>query len=117
VVDKEGRRVSDSPLNSGIVLGNVAAIVLKAKGKVNWTPDKKFVNPSDTARYLDAAVRVAASKDPSGFLVMKEPADSQREGLVQLADFYYQIVKKKVVSEGVVLWKDLKADYIKKQER
>lgn len=132
LVDKEERRVSDSPLNNGVVLGNAAAAVLKEKGKVSWTPDRKFVNPDDTAQYLDTAVKVAASKAPSGFLVMKGPADSRREALIQLADFvvgavshkynrnddrYYQIIKKRVVLEKVVLWKDIKADYIRQQKR
>lgn len=132
VVDKEGRRVSDSPLNNGVVLGNAVAAVLKEKGKVNWTPDRKFVNPDDIAQYLDTAVRVAASKAPSGFLVMKEPADSRREVLVQLADFvvgaishkynwnddrYYQIIKKQVVLEDLARWRDIKADYIRQQKR
>ena len=132
VVDKEGRRVSDSPLNNGVVLGNAVAAVLKDKGRVNWTPDRKFVNRDDTVQYLDTAVRVAANKAPSGFLVMKEPADSRREALVQLADFvvgaishkynrndghYYQVIKKQVVLEEVVRWKDIKADYIRQQKR
>lgn len=132
VVDKEGRRISDSPLNNGVVLGNAAAVVLREKGKVSWTPDRKFVNPDDTAQYLDTAIRVAASKAPSGFLVMKEPADSRREALVQLADFvvgaisykynrnddhYYQIIKKRVVLEELVRWRDIKVDYIRQQKR
>lgn len=131
VVDKEGRRVSDSPLNNGVVLGNAAAAVLKEKGKVSWTPDRKFVNPDDTAQYLDTAVKVAASKAPSGFLVMKEPADSRREILIQLADFvvgaisykynweddhYYQIIKERVVLEELVRWGEIKADYIEQQK-
>ena len=132
VIDKEGRRVSDSPLNNGIVLGNVAAIILEDKGRVSLTSDRKFVNPGDAAQCLDTAVRVAANKVPSGFLVINEPVDSQRESLVQLADFvagaisykynwndahYYQIIKEKVVSEKLVRWKDIKADYIRQQKR
>lgn len=132
VVDKEGRRVSDSPLNNGVVLGNATAAVLKEKGRVSWTPDRKFVNPDDTAQYLDTAVRVAANKAPSGFLVMKEPVDSRREALVQLADFvvgavsykynwnddhYYQIIKKRIVLEKLVRWRDIKTDYIRQQKR
>lgn len=132
VVDKEGRRVSDSPVNNGVVLGNAVVAVLKEKGKVSWTPDRKFVNPDDTTRYIDTAIMVASSKIPSGFLVMNEPADSRREVLIQLADFvvgtisykynwnderYYQIIKDRIVLEELVRWKDIKADYIKQQKR
>ncbi len=132
VVDKEGRRVSDSPVNNGVVLGNAVATVLKEKGKVSWTPDRKFVNLDDTTRYMDTAIMVASSKIPSGFLVMNEPADSQREGLIQLADFvvgtisykynwnderFYQIIKDRIVLEELVRWKDIKADYIRQQKR
>ena len=96
------------------------------------TPDKKFVKPSATAQYVDTAVEVAANKVPTGFLVIKEPADSQRESLIQLADFvvgaisykynrdddyYYKIIRKKIVSEKLVRWKDIKADHIRQQKR
>ena len=132
VIDKGGRRINDSPLNNGIVLGNAAAMVLEKKPHVSLTPDKKFTNPNETARYLETATKVIADKVPAGVLLLKEPVESRRESLIQLADFvvgavnhkynrenerYFKIIEKKVVSEKQVRWVDIKADYIRQQKR
>jgi len=132
IINKGGRQVIDSPLNNGIVLGNACAMVLEKKGRVSLTPDKKFTNPNETARYIETAIQVVADRAPDGFLVIKEPAESQQESLIQLADFvagavshkynrsddhYFKIVEKKIVSEKRLRWTDIKADHIRQQKR
>ncbi len=131
VVDKGGRRVSDSPENNGVVLGNAAALVLKRRKRVSLTLDKKFVRPTDTSKYLNTAINVVLRKVPTGILTVSPPVDSRKESLVQLADFvagaisqkynwgndtYYRILEKKIVEEKQVRWRRLKAEYVSFQK-
>ena len=131
IINKGGRRVSDSPENKGITLGNVAALVLAKKRQVTLTPDREFVTRRSITTCLDTAEKVITNQSQGGFLSLREPVDSQSEPLIQIADFvagaishkynrdndrYYQIIENLITTEEIVNWVGLKRTYIKQQK-
>ena len=124
VVNKEKRRVLDTPLNYGIAVGATISEYLSVHPALNLTVDKKFTNPDQEKEFLRIAqltVQILAPVNKN--LVINKPSDSKEESLLQLADFvagsmnykynnkeprYADIIEDKVVVEKIVKWTQLK---------
>lgn len=124
IVDKKGKIVKDSPLNYGIIVGKTVAECLSICPVLNMTLDKKFTAKSQEVEFFRAVqetVEILAPKNKN--LVFNQPVESEKESLVQLADFiagaiqikynrrdshYVDIIKGKIVFEEIVQWTELK---------
>lgn len=124
VVDKEKRRVKDTPFNYGIVAGATVAEFLSVYPALNLTMDKKFTNDEQEREFLRITQETIQTLVPTGKnIFFNPPKDSKKESLLQLADFaagamnfkynqhdnhYADIIKDKIVVEKVVKWTKLK---------
>lgn len=129
VVDREKRRIVDTPENYGIIMGFAAGEVLKNCHALILTPDKKYTRPIDQAELERTTLKVVSKVSRAGALMLKEPADSKRNSLIQMADFiagslnfkynheddtYWQIIKDLIIKEKVESWTKLKAIVLQK---
>jgi len=125
-VDKEGRRIKDTPQNYGIVVGSAIAETASLFPLLNLTVDKKFTAPAQEQEYITQAQKTAqllVSKKGGLNLSFNAPVDSKGESNVQLADFiagalnmkyngkdahYVEIIKPKIKIEKVLKWTEIK---------
>jgi hypothetical protein len=122
-LEKEGRRVEDSPVNYGIVVGELIRRVTNSveEEQMDLTLDKKYTNPKDRNR-LEESLRFTL--DEEEFDLSIHHREGEAENLLQVADFvagaflrrfafeepkYYEIFSDAVVSEVTVNWTNLKA--------
>ncbi len=123
-VDKEGRRVEDTPENYGIVVGATVAEYLSVYPALSLTFDKKYVTRKQQEEFVKASqetIHKLAPKESQVFY--NPPADSKKDNIVQLADFvagalnvkynqgdshYIDIIKEKIVVEKIMKWTELK---------
>lgn len=125
ILDKERRRISDTPENYGIVVGVAVSELLKFHDSLSLTIDKKFTNPkfqNDFFQHCQKTINILmSSKNKSVFF--NPPVDSRRDSNVQLADFvagafnakynknelkYYEIIKNKIKIKKLVKWTEIK---------
>lgn len=124
VIDKEGRKVKDTPLNYGIAVGATITQCLSVYPVLNLTLDKKFTKEGQEAEFLrivQETVETLAPKNKS--IVFNPPKDSKEDILLQLADFvvgamqakynnqeshYAGIIKAKISVEKIIKWTKLK---------
>lgn len=129
VVDRENRRVIDSPENYGIVVGFAASEVLKVCPTLILTPDKKYTRPGDIREFEKTTLEVIGKVSREGALLFKEGVESETNSIIQMADFiagalnfkynredekYWEIVKDLIIEEKVESWTKLKALILKK---
>lgn len=124
IIDKERRRIKESPKNYGIVVGAAVAELLVIYPNLSLTTDKKYTNRKQQEEFQQASQETISKLSTKGANVFfNPPVDSQKESLVQLADFvagafnfkynrkdnyYTEIIKNKVKVEKVVKWSKLK---------
>lgn len=124
IVDKENRKIKDSPLNYGIIVGFTIAKQLSIYPILNITMDKKFTNSEQETEFLrvvQKTVEIFAPKNKN--VVFNPPVDSKKNVLIQLADFvvgalqakynnqdlrYAEIIKKNIVLEKIIKWTEVK---------
>lgn len=124
IIDKERRRVKDTPINYGIVVGATVAKFLSIYPNLSLTVDKKYTSRKQEEEFLQASqetINKLATRGTNVFF--NPPVNSQRESIVQLADFvagafnfkynrkdnhYTEIIKDKVKVEKVIKWTKLK---------
>ena len=124
VVDTQGRRVTDTPENYGIVIGFSIVEVLKYYKTLILTVDKKFTNLKDQGEVEKVALQIVAKNAEKGILDFKSHADSKNNSLLQLVDFiagaynykfnlkdetYWNVIKKIIIEEKRENWMNLKA--------
>lgn len=129
IVDREYRRVIDSPENYGIVMGFAVGEVLKDCHTLILIPDKKYTKLTDQAELDRTTLKVVSKISRDGALMLKEPAESKTNSIIQVVDFiagslnfkynreddtYWQIIKDLVVKEKIESWTKLKAIILKK---
>jgi len=124
IIDKQKRRIKDTPSNYGIVVGAAVAELLSIHPALSLTVDKKYTSKNQQKEFQQA------SQETINKLVIKRasvffnpPVDSQKESVVQLADFvagafhfkynrqddhYAKIIKNKIKIEKVMKWTELK---------
>lgn len=124
-VDKEGRRVKDTPKNYGTIVGAAIAETATLFPALNLTVDKKFPSAQEREFIFEAqrAAQLLAKKKTGLNLSLNAPVDSETESRVQLADFvagalnvkynsgddhYVEIVKSKIKIEKVLKWTEIK---------
>lgn len=128
-VDKEGRRVDDTPENYGMVVGATIAELLEKFPSLSLTVDKKYTSLKQQDEFLQTSQETINKIGPKGsFVSFNPPADSRRDSLVQLADFvagamnfkynqqdshYAEIIEKKTVVDKVEKWTELKKRIVK----
>lgn len=124
VVDKEGRRVKDTPQNYGLVVVAAVAEFLSIHSNLSLTVDKRYTNPNQQEQFQEAVQQAISKLAVKGTNVFfNSPVDSTKESLIQMADFvagafnfkynrhdksYVEIIKKKVKVEKVIKWNALK---------
>lgn len=124
VADKEGRKVEDTPRNYAIVVGVTVAELLKFHPRLSLTVDKKYTNPKQQEEFIKESDKTIFKFGPKNIsLIFNNPADSEREKTLQLADFvvgafnskynqrdahYTEIIKEKIKSEKIVKWVKIK---------
>ena len=124
IIDKEGRRVADTPINYGIVVGTTIAEFLTVYPNLSLTVDKRYTNSKQQEEFQQAAQETINKFSKKGTTIFfNSPVDSRKESIVQLADFvagafnvkynqdkdhYAKIVKDKVKIEKVFKWTKLK---------
>lgn len=125
-IDKEGRRIKDTPQNYGIVVGSAIAETASLFPLLNLTVDKKFTAPAQEQKYIAEAQKTAqllVDRKGSLNLAFNAPVDSMADSNVQLADFiagalnmkyngkdehYVEIIKLKIKIEKVLKWTEIK---------
>jgi hypothetical protein len=123
-VDKEGRRVKDTPTNYGFIVGATAAEALRIHPVLNLTMDKKFTSRKQEEECMaetQKATHILAKGKTS--VSFNPPVDSTKDSLIQLADFvagalnfkynnnddhYLVIVQEKITVEKVMKWTEIK---------
>lgn len=123
VINKQKRRVKDTPVNYGIVVGAIVAEFLTIHPALSLTIDKKYTNKKQQEKFQKASQEVINKLAPKGTVFFNPPVDSAGESIVQLADFvagafnfkynredthYAEIIKERVKREKVVRWTELK---------
>ena len=127
VINKEHRKIADSPLNYGIAIGVVIAENLLIHPMLNITMDKKFTNKDDEKEFLAISQKminmVISNNKGNKSIVFNPPADSKNEPLLQLADFvagamnakynnrdthYSEIIHSKISVEKEIKWTETK---------
>ena len=121
VVDKEGRRVPDTPQHYGMVVGQAAVDFLGRNDQLHLTVDKRYINAEQDRRFTRTVVRIALGGARVGFALTT--LESERSSLIQLADFVAGAFNRKynygdaqfadriagrVKSERVYKWRALK---------
>lgn len=128
-VDKEGRKVNDTPQNYGAVVGIAIAEFLSFYPALNITLDKKFTKDEQVAEFLRVAQNTVQLLSPlNTSVVFNPPVDSKSESLIQLADFvagalqtkynqrdghYFEVIATKIVRVKVIKWTELKKRIVK----
>ena len=130
-IDKEGRRIKDTPQNYGIVVGSAIAETASLFPLLNLTVDKKFTASEQEQQYIVEVQKTAqllVPKRGSLNLSFNPPVDSKAESNVQLADFiagalnmkynnsdthYVEIIKTKIKIEKTLLWTEIKKRIVK----
>ncbi len=124
VVDKEGRRVKDTPTNYGFILGATTAEALQIHPVLNLTLDKKFTSQKQEQECMAETQKAThiLTKGKSN-VSFNQPVDSTKNSLIQLADFvagalnfkynnndehYLVMVKEKIAIEKVMKWTEIK---------
>lgn len=123
-VDKEGRRVEDTPENYGIVVGATVAEYLSVYPSLSLTFDKKYTSKKQQEEFVKTSQETVHKLAVQGAQIFyNTPADSNKDSVVQLADFvagalnvkynqqnshYIDIIKEKIVVEKIVKWTELK---------
>ncbi len=124
ILDKEKRKIVDTPENYGIVVAAAITELLKFHSSLSLTMDKKFTNMNQQNNFLQNCQKTINILSPKGKNVFfNPPIDSRKESSVQLADFvagafnakynkkenrYVEIIQKKVRSEMIVKWTEIK---------
>lgn len=126
ILDKEGRRIPDTPENYGIVAGFAVSEALKKYPVIVLTFDKKYTKPKDQEEVEKTALKVVAKVSKKGVLQLKEHADSKTNSILQMADYvagaisfkynlndenYWEIIKDLIEQENKGSWTDIKAIY------
>lgn len=122
-LDKEGRRVEDSPGNYGIVIGELLRRATGSLGRdrIDLTLDKKYTKPQDREKLEEVLDWTLA---PEEVEISVSHLEGEQENLLQVADFvagaflqryafeedkYYEIFSGSVVLEATVKWTELKS--------
>lgn len=123
-IDKEKRRIKDTPQNYGIVVGAAVAEAAILHPLLNLTVDKKFTSQKQEKEFIIEAQQATQILSKGSINVsFNPPTDSKKESNLQLADFvagalnfkynnkddhYVEIVKDKIKVEKVLLWTEIK---------
>lgn len=124
VVDKEGRRVTDNPINYGLVIGAAIAEFSLICPALSLVVDKRYTSTKEEQEFARVCQETINLLAPSGVSIFfNPPRDSMAESLLQLADFiagamnskynqktgrYVDLIQDRLVIEKVVKWTDLK---------
>ncbi len=124
ILDKDRRKIIDTPENYGIVVGVAIVEFLKLHSSLSLTIDKKFTNLNQQNDFLQNCQNVINKLSPKGKNVFfNPPIDSRKESNVQLADFvagafnakynkqearYWEVIKNIIKIEKVVKWTEIK---------
>lgn len=130
VLDKEGRKIKDTPVNYGTVVGAAIAEFLLLHPSLNLTIDKRYTFPKEYAKFMQVSEKIIYKlipKDRNVFIKFEPPMDSMKEKLLQLTDFvvgalnfkynqndshYVDLVRNKIVREKITKWSQLKKEAI-----
>jgi len=132
-LDKEGRRVDDTPYNYAIMVGRLLTSVVSEKEEASFDlyVDKKYTNPKEREEF-NTTLRWLL--DPLGVKISCKHLGGEEENLIQVADFlagaflrrdafgedrYYDIIAGVVRKEKEVRWTSVKAavEKRKREER
>lgn len=122
-LDKEGRRVEDSPRNYGIVVGELLRRATGSLGRdrIDLILDKKYTKPQDREELEEVLAWILA---PEELELSVSHLEGEQENLLQVADFvagaflqhyafdksrYYEIFSESVILEATVKWTKLKS--------
>jgi hypothetical protein len=125
IVDKQGRRIGDTPLHYGVVVGSAVRTYLTAiYPHLHLTVDKKYTSPSERTKFQQVVERMVVAAAPEATFSLTAQVESQREPLIQLADFvagavhhkynrgnslYFDIIRERIVLEQQMVWAELMA--------
>lgn len=130
-LDKEGRRVDDTPYNYAIMVGKLLASVVAEKEETNFDlhVDKKYTKPKAREEF-NATLRWLL--DPLGVKLNCKHLGGEEENLIQVADFlagaflrrdafgedrYYDIIADVVKKEKEVKWTSVRAAVEKRKRK
>ena len=120
IIDKQKRKVKETPANYGTVVGATIAEFLSTYPVLSLTVDKKYTSKKQEEEFLKVTQETVSKLATGGANVFfNAPVDSQKESIVQLADFvagafnvkynqgkdhYAKIINDKVKIEKVLKW-------------
>lgn len=129
VIDKQGRKIENNPLNYGIAIGSAAAKLLELYSIASLTVDRHFTKPAQESEFKEIVLVTVAKLAPSNSkLLLNESVDSQTEIGIQMADFvagaanacynnknssYLEIIRTKIEKEICEKWTEIKRRAIK----
>ncbi len=128
ILNKEGRRIPDTPENYGIVAGFAVSEALKKHSVIVLTFDKKYTKLQDQEEVEKTALKMVAKVSKKGVLQFKEHADSKTNSILQMADYvagatsekynqsdesYWEIIKDLIEQESTESWIEIKSIYKK----
>jgi len=129
VIDKEKRKIKDTPENYGFVVGAAVSELLSIHPVLSLTVHKRYTNKKQLQQFQEATQETISKLATKGVNVFfNPPAEGKTGKVVQLADFvagafnskynreidcYTKIIKNKVEIEKVIKWTKLKKRIVK----
>ncbi len=126
-IEKEGRKVKDTPQNYGLIVGYAVNNYFKHfQTELNLTVDKKYTALYERAAFEQTLRQSVQGLRPNQKLSRITHGESHHNHLIQLADFiagaanqkynrgdpgYLDLVKEKIIIERKIIWRELKAEF------
>lgn len=124
ILDKDGRRIEDNPLNYGIAVGITIIESLAVYKNIVLTVDKRYKTGKDFLEFEKTAKNVFDKLSPQGSnIILETPAESENNSGIQIADFvagafnskynradnrYVEILRGNIKKEVVAKWTETK---------
>lgn len=124
ILDKDGRKVEDNPLNYGVAVGTAITESLSIYPNLVLTVDKKYKNGKDFQEFEKIVKNILDKLSPQNSKVFLEtPMESKNSPGIQIADFvagsfnskynrdnnhYVEILRGNIKKEVIAKWAETK---------